>query len=159
MSDSIENKVSGQCGALRCLSPSVESGLCDNHLLMRNKNAGKVRRLLGSRVYAIRTLSDPVYIKFGIARNVQRRRTDLQIASPFELEVLGAFRGTILQERALHMSLVKYRLRGEWFRYEGKAKEIADYFSDSNWSAIGAFLVDARGGPSFEEKLAAIATS
>lgn len=55
-------------------------------------------------------------IKIGLATDVKRRVAQLQTACSGELRLIGAIRGTREDEAALHASLARERMRGEWFR-------------------------------------------
>ena len=159
MPDTDTDKVHDQCAATDCLKPSVESDLCEQHLLAHKVRSRRLRCLLGHKLYAMKMLTEPAFVKFGIAGKVRHRRANMQTGSPFAIQILGSFRGTHSEERAIHKLLSEYRVLGEWFRYEGKAKIIADYFASSDWDAINKLLLESGGNTvlSFEERLAAIA--
>ena len=161
MPDSNEDKVKDQCTALDCRKPDVEFGLCGEHLRHKKRQARKLKCLLSNRVYAMLILSEPKFVKFGITRRIEHRRANLQTSSPHEIKILGSFFGTFRDEQAIHDSLKEYHVRGEWFRYEGKAKDIADGFASGDWDAVKqCFCTRAAPDPlSFEEKLAAIVAS
>lgn len=70
-----------------------------------------------SHIYAIR--SGP-HIKFGVARNVQRRIQGLQVSSPVELTLLAFLAASSkgeahYVEQELHRVLSHIHARGEWF--------------------------------------------
>lgn len=65
-------------------------------------------------VYAIQVDSNGP-IKIGTARNPRSRRSTLQIASPWQLRLLGAWAGDENDEITLHRLLREHRIRGEWF--------------------------------------------
>lgn len=54
-------------------------------------------------------------IKIGWATNVERRCVVMQAVNPYQLSVLGKFKGTIDDERRLHDEFAAVRLHGEWF--------------------------------------------
>ena len=118
----------------------------------------KVQCLLSTHVYAMLILSEPKFVKFGLTRRIEHRRANLQTSSPYKIEILGSFFGSFRDEQAIHDSLKEYHVRGEWFRYEGKAKHIADGFANDDWDAVKqCFCTRASPEPlSFEDKLAAI---
>ena len=67
------------------------------------------------------TKSKPV--KIGVAHNVERRLSELQVGNPYELSVvakLGPFSEVQAQEteQRLHRQCSKFRIRGEWFRQQ-----------------------------------------
>lgn len=56
------------------------------------------------------------WVKIGRAKVVTRRVTQLQIGSPYPLEVLAVAWGEGRRERAVHAAFAQYRGSGEWFR-------------------------------------------
>jgi hypothetical protein len=55
-------------------------------------------------------------IKIGFTtQNVYQRITSIQHGSPYVLNWVGAYRGTIEDERSAHRELSDFNLRGEWF--------------------------------------------
>lgn len=81
------------------------------------KEVKKVKHYL----YAI---SDGVSIKLGMSSNVQNRLKALQTSNSSQLVVLWKYyaadnsKGAIQAERKLHTACKKYKIRGEWFKYE-----------------------------------------
>lgn len=69
----------------------------------------------GERVYFVQH-GDGGPIKIGWTADLPARLTDLQIASPVALRVLGTVAGGESVERALHGRFHHLRVRGEWFR-------------------------------------------
>lgn len=76
-------------------------------------------------------------VKIGIAEHVRSRMTNLQTASPFELEVLAVMGSKdhgitglreIDIEQSLHRHFSPYHIRGEWFRLEGELAAFIDDF-------------------------------
>jgi hypothetical protein len=55
------------------------------------------------------------HIKIGIAGNVKQRIGSLQVASAQPIELIGAVKGTAHDERRLHKTLSRHRIKGEWF--------------------------------------------
>lgn len=54
-------------------------------------------------------------IKIGWAVNPLKRLGELQRMSPVTLTLLGASRGSLIEEKAFHRTLSEHRLHGEWF--------------------------------------------
>jgi hypothetical protein len=54
-------------------------------------------------------------VKIGWSTNVEERQRAIQTTAPGPLELLGQFRGTRADERALHRRFERYRKHGEWF--------------------------------------------
>lgn len=55
-------------------------------------------------------------IKIGFAADIHKRISELQIANPYELSLIGCMRGDKEKEKRLHKKFVKYWIRGEWFK-------------------------------------------
>jgi hypothetical protein len=81
---------------------------------------------LAGYVYAI---SDGTAIKIGFSSVhpswPNGRLAQLQTACPTTLSLIGAFVGTVDDERNLHGRFAEHRLRGEWFAH---VSEIVGYF-------------------------------
>ncbi len=54
-------------------------------------------------------------IKIGYAHNIDHRLTTLQIACPYDLEVVCRGPGNVETEKFIHNYLFKCGIRGEWF--------------------------------------------
>lgn len=54
-------------------------------------------------------------IKIGLADNVRVRRETLQVACPYDLEILAVTTGGLRVELEYHRKFGSQRLRGEWF--------------------------------------------
>lgn len=55
-------------------------------------------------------------IKIGFAADPEARCASHQVSNPHPLVLLGAYPGTMADERALHLHFRADRVRGEWFR-------------------------------------------
>jgi hypothetical protein len=66
-------------------------------------------------VYLVRALH---WIKIGVAKNVQKRLRDLQIACPMKLQLLAVVPGCREVEKSLHQRFETLHEHGEWFRAE-----------------------------------------
>lgn len=65
-------------------------------------------------IYAIR--SESGHIKFGVARNVKSRASELSVGCPFQLRVLAFSEAhSFDMEAKIHKALSTHRVRGEWF--------------------------------------------
>ncbi|MGU3387161.1 GIY-YIG nuclease family protein [Methylobacterium sp. D53M] len=62
------------------------------------------------------------YVKIGFTESsdAKGRIAEVQAGLPAKLTVYMTFPGTIADERELHERFKAWRLRGEWFRYEGE---------------------------------------
>jgi hypothetical protein len=59
-------------------------------------------------------------VKIGYSRQPLKRLTDLQTASPTELELLAIMPGDTTTEKEYHEKYKSFKLNGEWFRLEGQ---------------------------------------
>jgi len=65
-------------------------------------------------------------VKIGKSVNPLNRLQVLQVGHPGELRMLAMQDGDERLERSLHIRFVKYRITGEWFRYEGEVRSYID---------------------------------
>lgn len=68
-----------------------------------------------TQLYFIQAEGAPPYIKIGIAGNVRRRITDMQLCCPYRLRLLKRVPAPQL-ERSLHRRFADDRVTGEWFK-------------------------------------------
>lgn len=91
------------------------------------------------------------YVKIGWSMTAQRRLNQISSCNPHEVTLLGSAPGTQGDERFIQMMLWKpYRVKGEWFRYEGLVVEVVENLIHSgsaeytaNW--LSKRLDDKRG--------------
>lgn len=57
-------------------------------------------------------------VKIGFTQDVERRISELQVASPFNLKLLVTIPGSLVTERRLQKRFMALRVAREWFRYE-----------------------------------------
>lgn len=76
-------------------------------------------------VYAIES-GDAV--KIGFAKDPVRRLSELNVGSPGAHRLIGFLSGMKSDEKFIHRSCAKLRIRGEWFRNEGIVREIVSTF-------------------------------
>jgi Meiotically up-regulated gene 113 len=55
------------------------------------------------------------FVKIGRSSNPQIRLTDMQIETPYDLELVGLLDGNGSEEKRLHSAFSQFRKRGEWF--------------------------------------------
>lgn len=95
------------------------------------------------RIYFIQGQGVP-FIKIGYAKNIEKRRADLQTSSPYPLIVIGSFHGTQRDESFLHH--VFYEIRGpaknEWFHEHPILLDLATNAAPPAW-------IQARKDPGF----------
>ncbi len=133
------------CSIKNCIKFEYQDSLCERHHLRRVasqptasihsiKNYEAFCRSSGIRpnaslpefVYVIERPSPPPAIKFGVSNNPTDRHKNLQVGCPDELILRGQTLGSYDLEYKIHQTLSGYRMRGEWFRYEGRCVEIAE---------------------------------
>ena len=91
-------------------------------------------------VYALRVDDTVPLIKFGKSKRLKRRIIELQTSSPFKFELVGTVTGGHALEQLIHGCLGKHRVHGEWYRYEGWAKTVADLIERSNLKLLYKYL-------------------
>ena len=69
------------------------------------------------------------HIKIGWAKYPHNRLLDLQTGSAGKLKLLGAFEGTIKDEKLTQRLMNDQHLRGEWFNYN---ENIIQYIKEKN---------------------------
>lgn len=89
------------------------------------------------------------HVKVGVAKDVARRLTNLQIASSTDLTLVLAMPGGPGLEREIHTRWAAARLRGEWFRVTPEIAAEIDAFRAC------AVPVDVESGPREGEVIAA----
>lgn len=99
---------------------------------------GKVRpnALAGASIYVV---GFGPYIKIGYSTDMRQRIEDLECRLPEPLVIHATFPGSRKIEAALHGKYAALRLRGEWFRNEGKLAAWITTgcpFSGKTWSKI-----------------------
>lgn len=79
-------------------------------------------------VYFIQCGGDRGPVKIGYSRNVEQRVSDLQVASPYPLVVIGKFKSDNAEafEASFHRLFADLHLRGEWFAWSPEFKRLVD---------------------------------
>jgi len=86
-------------------------------------------------------------IKIGVAKDVCKRKDDLQTANPYKLYVLFSIpcqseKHAYDQERYFHLKFKRHRLQGEWFKrkilnyIQGHESRLIDAEHMSHWYSI-----------------------
>jgi hypothetical protein len=75
-------------------------------------------------------------VKLGQGANVERRLCQLQIGNHRKLRILGRIFAPSELENVLRTHLSKYYIRGEWFRLEGKVREVILCMRSNNLDRI-----------------------
>jgi hypothetical protein len=69
------------------------------------------------------------YVKFGIARNVEARKGELQVGCPLFLEIHGTIDFPDEDELLVHTAFEGLRVRGEWFILLPRVQHFIDIMS------------------------------
>lgn len=80
------------------------------------------------------------FVKIGVAVNVVKRVSELQVGNPFEITLLGFWKSqnAVQEEETIHACLNQYRVRGEWFKLP---KSIMDNISlKQSGESLAAYL-------------------
>lgn len=80
------------------------------------------RRIGGSRRKMIYFIVCGDLVKIGRASNVRARLASLQTGNPMPMMLLGEIHGDKTVEFDLHQLFYSFRVRGEWFRYDGELR-------------------------------------
>ena len=78
-------------------------------------------------------------VKIGMSCNVKRRYQNIQSCNQDKCEILGFTSATYEAEENIHEFLHEYRIRGEWFRYEGAAAQIVNWIIEDNQGVLMRF--------------------
>ena len=85
-------------------------------------------------VYFILSTNDNL-MKIGWSSNPKKRFKHLQSVFPFPLILVAVMEGEIEDEYAIHKDMIKFRVKGEWFRNHLRLREYmekrADIISDN----------------------------
>lgn len=68
-------------------------------------------------------------IKIGRAKHPRKRLCELQVGCPEPLSLLGVMTGGEAEERAIHLELACYRVRGEWY----ERAFVMEYMREHGW--------------------------
>jgi len=93
-----------------------------------------------TNLYSIVTDGSEPAVKIGVSANPLFRLKCLQASCPIALRLLGSVRGTPAYERKVHRRLSDYHLRGEWFRFDGKAKRVAEAIASGNLQKVARLI-------------------
>jgi len=79
-------------------------------------------------------------VKVGRARDVGKRRRDLQCSSPWPLVTLRTIEGSLGLEGALHRFLAVDRMHGEWFRPSARLDALLAMSDEEIHNRLGRVL-------------------
>jgi len=82
-----------------------------------NEKYRKKREHLVGSVYLIQC-GRTNYYKIGYAKDVKARMKGIQCDNPFRICLIFRRKGGWREEEMIHSQFKKYRVRGEWFRFE-----------------------------------------
>lgn len=90
--------------------------------LKKVKRAKQRRQLSTGAVYFIRDKKGGP-VKIGFSTNVEDRLSTLQTSHHGELYVMAAVAGAQTLEREMHATFKAFRLKGEWFKFQGPLRK------------------------------------
>lgn len=71
------------------------------------------------------------FVKIGVAADPIVRLKELQTGNPFPLKIAATIPGCFSTEKELHRVFERFRLEGEWFRYDGHLRACIESCNDS----------------------------
>lgn len=89
-------------------------------------------------IYFIRDTSSD-FVKIGYSYEPENRLKQLQTGSVARLEIIVVIPGDMTEEKALHKKFIDYRVRGEWYRYEGALAVYIDNLLSIDFGVIENF--------------------
>jgi hypothetical protein len=93
----------------------------------KSRRVKKSRRKMTTRNSFVYFMGgDDGYVKIGFSNNPHKRLRGVQIGSASPVRLLAMLRGDRNDEDSLHKRFAAYRVRGEWFRFEGEFKEYVE---------------------------------
>lgn len=94
---------------------NVKSGCKSCHGRVQQKRT-KYKRDKEGDLYMFRT---GPYVKIGTSKDVMHRLAAIQSATPYEVELVGLWKGEASREEEWHKALEHCHVRGEWFKLGG----------------------------------------
>lgn len=88
-----------------------------------------------SYIYVIANLEFKI-CKIGFSNNIHNRLTQIQTGCPFPLEIYKVFKGNMKQERRIHQKYKHFRMKGEWFKFDGILKDNIDAMEGEDFNLI-----------------------
>lgn len=70
-------------------------------------------------------------VKIGVSVDPEARLKELQVGNPFPLKIAATLPGHFATEKELHSVFERFRLKGEWFRYDGHLRACIESCKDS----------------------------
>lgn len=101
----------------------------------RSQEYSKESHINVSYIYVIANLEFKV-CKIGFSNNVHSRLTQIQTGCPFPLEIYKVFKGNMKQERRIHQKYKHFRMKGEWFKFDGILKDNIDAMEGEDFNLI-----------------------
>lgn len=100
-----------------------------------------------TNIYAISCCG---YVKFGFARDVKARLKALATSNPFPLKLEASVAADARLERAIHLHLCKFWVRGEWFVFSPEVEGVIKMIESGQIAAALSELMD--GAPSVPDQ-------
>ena len=70
-------------------------------------------------------------MKIGVSADPKARLKELQTGNPFPLKIAATIPGHFATEKELHNIFERFRMEGEWFRYDGHLRACIESCNDS----------------------------
>ncbi len=86
-------------------------------------------------VYFLLLQSPEMLVKIGKSGNVKSRVEDISISLPYLTRLIAET--DFYEESELHTKFAKYRLNGEWFRYEREIQDFVRFINDNSPDILG----------------------
>ena len=93
-------------------------------------------------VYFILMKNTDGYIKIGQSNSPLCRHRELQVGSPYQLEILATVWATTLLENIFHKLFASSRIRGEWFYPTKDIMECIAIIKTNNLENLSQFIID-----------------
>lgn len=102
---------------------------------------------LGKSIYLYAIRNGDRAVKFGIAKDVKRRLKSLCGATCDKLSLVASLYvkgGADDLEKRLHVSLARFRIRGEWFLIRPQTLKVIELMNAKDYEGIEAFIHQQR---------------
>jgi hypothetical protein len=70
------------------------------------------------------------FVKIGVSSDPNSRLKELQTGNPFKLKIAATIPGHFATEKELHNIFERFRMEGEWFRYDAHLRACIDACND-----------------------------
>lgn len=142
MADESISEVGGLCIVGSCDKVAAINGKCLQHAdfkeVSRRAKKEALKKVVGGRqvfLYAIHARGTD-HVKFGIAKDVDRRLADLQVSNGHELQVLAVLPCRAKAEQYVHQYLAAGHIRGEWHHLDQQSKIVIEWMRKGDYLGL-----------------------